>query len=101
MGMTQMQLGDLSGVGFQQIQKYETAANRVAASRLWEIAAAQSVPITYYFAGLQQAEQESSCTRAKDLDDEITALVRYFLSIPKEKRKKLSNLARAMSISHL
>ena len=37
-GMTQQQLAAEVGIKFQQIQKYETGANRVSASRLWDIA---------------------------------------------------------------
>ena len=44
-GMTQQQLADQVGIKFQQIQKYETGANRVSASRLWDIARALDVPI--------------------------------------------------------
>ena len=40
LGMTQQQLGDKVGVKFQQIQKYEAGANRISASRMWDIAAA-------------------------------------------------------------
>lgn len=48
-GMTQTALGEATGVKFQQIQKYETGANRVSASRLTEIAAALEVPVTDFF----------------------------------------------------
>ena len=36
-GMTQQQLGDIVGIKFQQIQKYETGMNRISASRIWFI----------------------------------------------------------------
>ena len=52
MGMTQQQLGDLVGIKFQQIQKYETGMNRISASRLWDIAKSLEVPISYFFEGL-------------------------------------------------
>merc|ERR1712173_401979 len=44
-GMTQQQLAERVGIKFQQIQKYETGANRVSASRLWDIADALDVPV--------------------------------------------------------
>jgi transcriptional regulator with XRE-family HTH domain len=47
--MSQSDLADMVGVKFQQIQKYETGTNRVSASRLWQIAIALEVPITYFF----------------------------------------------------
>jgi len=52
LGMTQRQLAEVCGVRFQQIQKYECGANRLSAARLWQIAAALDVPVTYFFEGL-------------------------------------------------
>ena len=52
-GMTQQQLGDKVGVKFQQIHKYETGTNRISASRMWGIAAALDVPVTFFFDGLE------------------------------------------------
>ena len=37
-GLSQSALGQEIGISFQQVQKYETGANRVAASRLYVIA---------------------------------------------------------------
>lgn len=37
-GMSQERLAELLGVTFQQVQKYEKGVNRIAASRLWDIA---------------------------------------------------------------
>ncbi len=51
--MTQQQLGDKVGVKFQQIHKYETGTNRISASRMWGIAAALDVPVTFFFDGLE------------------------------------------------
>ena len=51
-GMTQQQLADKVGIKFQQIQKYETGMNRVSASRLWDIADALGVAISFFFEGL-------------------------------------------------
>jgi hypothetical protein len=41
------------GVSYQQIQKYETAANRVSASRLYELARVCEVAVAYFFEGLK------------------------------------------------
>ena len=43
LGLTQHQLAIACGVRFQQIQKYESGANRIAASRLWKIAQAMDM----------------------------------------------------------
>ncbi len=52
-GMTQQQLAECVGIKFQQIQKYETGANRVSASRLWDIAEALDVPVSFFFEGIE------------------------------------------------
>ena len=49
LGLTQQQLASAVGVRFQQIQKYECAANRVSAARLWDLAQALQTPIAYFF----------------------------------------------------
>lgn len=54
LGISQERLADLLGVTFQQIQKYEKGVNRVAASRLFDIAAALDVPIAHFFEGLSR-----------------------------------------------
>lgn len=54
-GRTQQQLAENVGIKFQQIQKYETGANRVSASRLFDIAAALAVPVAFFFEGLDGA----------------------------------------------
>ena len=47
--LSQDQLGALVGVTFQQIQKYERGANRIASSRLWQLSRALDLPITYFY----------------------------------------------------
>ncbi len=49
LGMTQPELARAVGVRFQQIQKYETGQNRIAASRLWRAAGALNVPVCHFF----------------------------------------------------
>ena len=51
LGLTQEDLGRTLQISYQQIQKYETGANRVSAGRLFEIATALSVEIAYFFDG--------------------------------------------------
>jgi transcriptional regulator with XRE-family HTH domain len=52
LGMTQQSLAANIGVTFQQLQKYEMGANRVSASRLWDIARLLEVPVSFFFEGL-------------------------------------------------
>src|SRR6516165_6620857 len=49
-GMSQTELGNLIGVTFQQIQKYEKGANRVAAGRLHRLSEVLKAPITFFYA---------------------------------------------------
>lgn len=48
-GMSQEALAKVLGITFQQVQKYESAKNRVSASRLHDIATALDVPIWMFF----------------------------------------------------
>ena len=52
MGMSQKDLAEICGITFQQIQKYETAGNRIAASRLFELSVALETPVSFFFSGL-------------------------------------------------
>lgn len=52
LNMTQEQLASVVGVAFQQIQKYERGANRVSASRLYDIARALAVDVSFFFEDL-------------------------------------------------
>ena len=49
LGLTQLQLAEKVGVRFQQVQKYECGANRMSASRVWQLAMALEVPVAYFY----------------------------------------------------
>jgi transcriptional regulator with XRE-family HTH domain len=55
-GMSQEKLGDSLGLTFQQVQKYEKGANRIGASRLYQIARVLSVPVDFFYDGIQLDE---------------------------------------------
>ncbi|MEM6490116.1 MAG: helix-turn-helix transcriptional regulator [Pseudomonadota bacterium] len=94
-GMTQQQLAEKVGIKFQQIQKYETGANRISASRLWDVAAALEVPVSFFFEGLDSSMEEA---RAADMmsDKEAADLVRAYYAIPETQRRRLFDLARVL-----
>ncbi len=56
LGLSQEKLGDLLGLTFQQVQKYEKGTNRIGASRLFELARILSVPVQFFYEGLPVAE---------------------------------------------
>ena len=97
LGMTQSHLGDLVDVRFQQIQKYESGANRISASRMWEIAAVLEVPIAFFFEGLDGQADYTGETRGDiSTDKEAGDLVRAYYGITENKRRRLYDLARAL-----
>lgn len=98
-GKTQQQLAEQVGIKFQQIQKYETGANRVSASRLWDIAEALDVSVSFFFEGIGESENRSSSAIPADLmgDKEALDLVRSYYAIPENQRRRLFDLARVLS----
>jgi transcriptional regulator with XRE-family HTH domain len=96
-GMTQQQLGNKVGIKFQQIQKYETGTNRVSASRLWDIAAALDVSVSFFFEGLSGEQIGNSGQGDILTDKEALELVRAYYSIPETQRRRLFDLARVLS----
>ena len=49
LGMSQEQLGLALGVTFQQVQKYERGANRIGASRLWDLSRVLECPVSFFY----------------------------------------------------
>ena len=103
-GMTQQQLAEKVGIKFQQIQKYETGANRVSASRLWDIADALDVPVAFFFEGMEDGGNKVAPTAAADAipadllgDKEALDLIRSYYAIPENQRRRLFELARVLS----
>ncbi|MEM6886859.1 MAG: helix-turn-helix transcriptional regulator [Pseudomonadota bacterium] len=99
-GMTQQKLAEKVGIKFQQIQKYETGANRVSASRLWDIADSLEVDVAFFFEGLKQETtdaRDNSVPTDMLGDKEAMDLVRSYYSIPENQRRRLFELARVLS----
>lgn len=112
LGLTQEVLAGAVSIRFQQIQKYESGANRISASRLWALAKALDVPVSYFFEGMNGHEPEVEYVFKNEngragppvadlLDEKETIdLVRYYYQLNKEPRKRLLDLAKAMSSEH-
>lgn len=56
LGLSQEALADAIELTFQQVQKYERGANRISASKLYEISKALKTPIPYFFEGYAEGE---------------------------------------------
>jgi transcriptional regulator with XRE-family HTH domain len=94
LGLTQQQLADLIGVTYQQAHKYERGINRVSAGRLFEVAQVLSVPVSYFFDGLEQEGERGISPRERM----CLELARNFAQIPNERHQEaLSQLARALA----
>jgi transcriptional regulator with XRE-family HTH domain len=104
-GMTQQQLAEKVGIKFQQIQKYETGMNRVSASRLWDIAESLSVPVAFFFEGMESPVADHMVAQSEGVnvpadilaDKEALELVRSYYAIPENQRRRLFELARVLS----
>ncbi|GBF56756.1 hypothetical protein PbB2_00413 [Candidatus Phycosocius bacilliformis] len=103
MGMTQQQLADAVGIRFQQIQKYECGANRITASRLFELAGALSIAVQYFYDGLSNL---AAANEPAANDDEIgpdvlrqketLELIRAYYRLGERPRRRLLDLAKAL-----
>ena len=94
-GFSQSELGDrLGGLTFQQIQKYERGANRISATRLYEIAVLLKVPITYFFEELPPTVVEPIGNEARSLARSITAIANPLL------RRKVLQLIETVAKRH-
>jgi transcriptional regulator with XRE-family HTH domain len=109
--LSQEKLGSAVGLTFQQIQKYERGANRIGASRLFDMARALDVPVQFFFdempvesaaEGYQPISGDTPASVAAEPDQmgkrETLELVRTYYRIPNANlRRKLFDLAKAMA----
>jgi transcriptional regulator with XRE-family HTH domain len=94
LGLTQQQMAELIGVTYQQAHKYEKGINRVAAGRLYSIAQALGVEISYFYEGLQTPDRFVPSPQQRMLLD----LARNYVNIPvPEHREAIVALARALA----
>jgi transcriptional regulator with XRE-family HTH domain len=118
LGMSQERLGQLLGLTFQQIQKYERGVNRIGSSRLYELGQILDVPISFFFDDMAQdgrapdllapglAEDPAGFAfdeaRELQLDKrETLELVRAYNRIPDPAvRKRLFELTKALANLH-
>jgi len=103
LGMTQQELASQVGVRFQQIQKYECGANRITASRLFDLSRALNVSVQYFFDGMPVANpMPSAANDAEQLEGDILSqketleLVRAYYRLGERPRKRLLELAKAL-----
>ena len=107
-GMSQEKLGELLGITFQQVQKYEKGANRISASRLYFTAKILGVPVQFFFDDLPGVEGHGGLSEAREEDTILASLMNAEgVSLAKAfrdadsstKRKLIATIARVIAES--
>lgn len=108
--LTQEQLGERLGLTFQQVQKYEKGVNRISAGRLFEIAQALGITITYFYEGVDElleatpgmtVHEEDHPPSLPVMDGEAMELVKAFQKIgDKSLRRSLLETIRAAAATN-
>lgn len=90
------------GVRFQQIQKYECGANRMNASRIYDLSKALGVSVQYFFDGLDDAAPRSAANDVDRMEGDILSqketleLVRAYYRLGERPRRRLLDLAKSL-----
>lgn len=102
-GMSQEKLAEILGVTFQQVQKYEKGVNRIAVSRLFDIANALEMSAGRFFEGLEPATPGVAEGRTEYVADALATpegaqLMALFASIKSQKvRRRVVDLVRTLA----
>lgn len=99
LGMSQTALAKKCGISFQQIQKYETAGNRIPAARLFDLSQALETPVSFFFSGLPgNFPPETKSTRSMRVSDqaeddplaknESLRLINLYWNLPSDVQRK-------------
>jgi len=91
LGLSQETLGEAVGITFQQLQKYERGANRISASRLFNLSQVLGVPVTFFFDDLPASESSLVPDEPSETQEfesmarrETLELVRAYYRIPED-----------------
>ena len=74
-GMSQEKLGELLGITFQQVQKYEKGSNRISASRLYLTAKVLGVPVQFFFEEIPGMEDRGGFAEPREEDTVLSSLM--------------------------
>ena len=117
LGISQEKLGEAVGLTFQQVQKYERGANRIGASRLWDLSRVLNCSVSYFYEEMSDGVAETSprnlyhsdttapahdeATPRKDelvVNRETLDLIRAYFSIKETRvRKHVCDLAKSLA----
>ena len=98
--MSQERLAELLGITFQQVQKYEKGINRISASRLYDVAGALNVQVSYFYAGLLTSGEigplDPDREEAAPVTKEGIELMKLFNPLPKKLKQRILALVKAL-----
>jgi transcriptional regulator with XRE-family HTH domain len=98
LGLTQQQMAELIGVTYQQAHKYETGINRISAGRLYQIAQALGVDISYFFDELDPERGRAKPVEMLPQQRMLLELARNFTSISNRRHQDaICNLTRVLA----
>lgn len=96
---SQTDLGDMIGVQFQQIQKYETGRNRISASRLKAAANALGVHVEAFFEGIDGEQSRKRAFAGVMGDPDALRAAAAIYALPPSMRQSLLDILDAMTAS--
>ncbi len=113
LGMSQTALGDVLGLSFQQVQKYENGKNRMGSSRLFDLSRVLDVPVEFFFEDMSaeiaasspaQKRRRAKAPPSYELDPmakrETLELVRAYYKISNPQiRKRLFEVTKAIGVA--
>ena len=109
MGLSQEKLGEAIGLTFQQVQKYERGANRIGASRLYELGRVLDVPVQFFYddqdpvrapaipAGFAESPQEGFDSDPLRRSETLDLVGAYYNIEDPAVRRRLFDLAKALA----
>lgn len=96
LGLSQQELGEKLGITFQQIQKYEKGANRISVGKLFRVAEALDVPLSFFFDGLDEGSLQKPRDERAFLGPQEIALLQALRSAPDHIAAQVADLLRAI-----
>jgi transcriptional regulator with XRE-family HTH domain len=99
LGIKIQNLAAAAGVSVQQIQKYESAENRISPGRLYYCARALGVPVDWFFAGLlpiATAQDKLLVPEPQCYSRESASLAEAYFRIAPDRRRAILQLIRSM-----
>ena len=97
LGLSLLQLAESLGVSPHQLQKYETAANRISVSRLYQLAAELNIPIVWFFEGIESPYRNGEVENAMHDQDVLQFVGAYYRITDHQARRRLHRLTSALA----